>query len=143
MFRVGGTPHPGHPLDTGLRRYDGKTTLPYLELLTKTEQLLQSPAHIDIIQLRHHDVYMRTTLTLDADVADFLNEQARLLGKPFKQVVNDTLRRGMSPSIQEAPRLKYRVTPIDSEFLPGVDQMRLKDLLEEEDIEHFLKKSRM
>ena len=49
----------------------------------------------------------------------------------------------MSPSIQEAPRLKYRVTPIDSEFLPGVDQMRLKDLLEEEDIEHFLKKSRM
>ena len=33
-------PHPGHPLDTGLRRYDGKTRLPYLELLTKTEQLL-------------------------------------------------------------------------------------------------------
>ena len=86
---------------------------------------------------------MRTTLTLDNDIADYLREQARLLERPFKQVVNETLRRGMSPGIREAPRPKYRVTPIDSEFLPGVDQMRLKDLLEEEDVEHFLKKGEM
>ena len=85
---------------------------------------------------------MRTTLTLDNDIADYLKEQARLLDKPFKQVVNETLRRGMSPGIRETPRRPYRVTPIDSEFAPGVDQMRLKDLLEEEDIEHFLKKDR-
>ena len=43
---------------------------------------------------------MRTTLTLDDDVADFLHEQARLHDKPFKQVVNDTLRRGMSPAVR-------------------------------------------
>ena len=85
---------------------------------------------------------MRTTLTLDNDIADYLKEQARLLDKPFKQVVNETLRRGMSPGIRETPGRPYRVTPIDSEFAPGVDQMRLKDLLEEEDIEHFLKKDR-
>ncbi len=86
---------------------------------------------------------MRTTLTLDNDIGDYLKEQARIQGCSFKQVVNDTLRRGMSPGIREAPRPKYRVTPIDSEFAPGVDQMRLKDLLEEEDIENFLKRGGM
>ena len=42
---------------------------------------------------------MRTTLTLDDDIADSLKEKARLLSKPFKQVVNEALRRGMSPAI--------------------------------------------
>ena len=84
---------------------------------------------------------MRTTLTLDDDIADFLKEQARLLERPFKQVVNDTLRRGMSPGTREAPARPYRVKPISSGFALGVDEMRLKDLLEEEDIENYLRKS--
>ncbi len=84
---------------------------------------------------------MRTTLTLDNDIADYLKEQTRLLDKPFKQVVNDTLRRGMSPGIRDAPARPYRVTPIDSEFAPGVDQMRLKDIMHNEDDEKFWKLS--
>lgn len=38
---------------------------------------------------------MRTTLTLDPDVAAKLRSRARELGLPFKQVVNDALRRGL------------------------------------------------
>ncbi len=86
---------------------------------------------------------MRTTLTLDNDVADFLKEQVRLRGCSFKQVVNETLRRGMSPGIREAPRPEYRVKPNHGGFAPGVDPLRLKDILEEEDIENFLRKSGM
>ena len=41
---------------------------------------------------------MRTTLTLDDDVADFLKSQSRLHDKPFKQLVNEVLRRGMAPA---------------------------------------------
>ena len=37
---------------------------------------------------------MRTTLTLDDDLAESLRERARLHDLPFKQVVNDTLRSG-------------------------------------------------
>lgn len=37
---------------------------------------------------------MRTTLTLDEDVADFLKEQSRLQDKPFKQVVNEVFAAG-------------------------------------------------
>ena len=87
--------------------------------------------------------HMRTTLTLDNDVADYLKEQAQLLGQPFKQVVNDTLRRGMSPGSREALRPKYRVKPIHGGFAPGVDPLKLKEIMYEEDDENYLKLSRM
>ena len=86
---------------------------------------------------RHHDDYMKATLTLDEDIAEFLKEQARLLGKPFVQVVNDTLRRGMSSGDRVAPARPYRVTPISSGFAPGVDPLKLKEILHEEDDERY------
>lgn len=80
---------------------------------------------------------MRTTLTLDEDVADFLREQARLQDRPFKQVVNDTLRRGMSPAVgQEAPA--YRVSPHRGGFRPGVDPLKLNQLNDELETQEFI-----
>jgi hypothetical protein len=38
---------------------------------------------------------MRTTLTLDDDVAAKLQAAARRSGRPFRDVVNETLRRGL------------------------------------------------
>jgi hypothetical protein len=38
---------------------------------------------------------VRTTLTLDEDVAAKLKTEARKSGRPFKQVVNETLREGL------------------------------------------------
>ena len=86
---------------------------------------------------------MRTTLTLDNDVADYLKAQVRLQGCSFKQVVNDTLRRGMSPESTEAPRPKFRVRPNHGGFAPGVDPLRLKEMMYEEDDEHIRKLSGM
>ena len=70
---------------------------------------------------------MRTTLTLDDDLAAALKEQSRRADKPFKQVVNDTLRRGLSPVLAEAES-NYVVRPHDSGFRPGVDPLRLNQL---------------
>ena len=70
---------------------------------------------------------MRTTLTLDDDLAAALKEQARRADKPFKQVVNDTLRRGLSPALAEAES-GYQITPHHSGFRPGVDPLRLNQL---------------
>ena len=39
---------------------------------------------------------MRTTLTLDDDVAAKLKRLTRQRGKPFRQVVNDVLREGLT-----------------------------------------------
>ena len=67
---------------------------------------------------------MRTTLTLDDDLAAALKEQAQRTGGSFKQVVNDTLRRGLSPVLAVAEP-DYEVRPHDSGFRPGVDPLRL------------------
>lgn len=39
---------------------------------------------------------MRTTLTLDDDIANKLQAKARTTGKSFKQALNDTLRLGLA-----------------------------------------------
>lgn len=79
---------------------------------------------------------MRTTLTLDDDVADSLKEQARLLNMPFKRIVNDALRRGMSPGVQE-DRPVFRVTPLSGGFRPGVDLLKLNQLNDELETQSF------
>ena len=83
---------------------------------------------------------MRTTLTLDDDLADALKERARLLDKPFKQVVNDTLRRGLSPAAIQEDRPVFVVKPNHSGFKPGIDPLRLNQLNDELEVEEFLRK---
>ncbi len=83
---------------------------------------------------------MRTTLTLDDDIADSLKEQARLLNAPFKRVVNDALRRGLSPGGGQAPLRRFSVVPNDSGFMPGVDPLKLNQLNDELEVEEFIRK---
>ena len=71
---------------------------------------------------------MRTTLTLDDDIADSLRERARLLNVSFKQVINDTLRRGLSPVAMEDTTPAYRVVPNRSGLVFGVDPLKLNQL---------------
>lgn len=91
---------------------------------------------------------MRTTLTLDEDLAAALKERARVLEKPFKQVVNDVLRLGLadSPEEQDEPsdeeRPVFEVKPICSGFAPGVDPLKLNQLNAELENEEILRKLR-
>ena len=82
---------------------------------------------------------MRTTLTIDDDIADFLREQSRLREKSFKQVVNETLRQGMSPAANEKPRKPFKVKPLPGGYMPGVDPMNPKDFLNQLDDENYFK----
>lgn len=57
---------------------------------------------------------MRTTLTLDDDVAAELERQRRESGRPFKQVVNDAIRAGLaSQRVRPARREIRRTKPVD------------------------------
>lgn len=80
---------------------------------------------------------MLTTLTLDDDIADFLKKQAQLLNKPFNEVVNEALRRAMSPATGEPPRLEYRVMPNRSGLAPGIDPLRLNQLNDQLEVDDF------
>jgi hypothetical protein len=84
---------------------------------------------------------MRTTLTLDDDLAHRLREQARRTGESFKQVVNETLRQGLRSNAKPPTRLpRFKVEAKARGFRPGVDILRLNQLNEELQIEEFLAK---
>lgn len=74
---------------------------------------------------------MRTTLTLDPDVARMLQDEAHRLRKPFKQVVNDALRRGLGPGTARRGRSRYRVKPHVANLRPGLDAGRLNALVDD------------
>ena len=84
---------------------------------------------------------MRTTLTLEEDIANYLQEHVRLLNKPFKQVVNETLRQGMYPTPDPTDRPRFKVIPHDSGFKPGIDPLKIKELDAELEAEEFLRKN--
>lgn len=77
---------------------------------------------------------MRTTLTLDADLAERLRQLAHDRRVSFKTIVNETLRRGLRDlGVEEEP--PYEVDAFDSAFRPGVDPEHLNRLLDELEIE--------
>ena len=84
---------------------------------------------------------MKVTLTLDEDVADLLKAQSRLQDRPFKQVVNEVLRRGMAPAPQGPEPREFRVVPNRSGLVPGVDPLKLNQLNDQLEAEDFAAES--
>jgi hypothetical protein len=81
---------------------------------------------------------VRTTLTLDPDVADRLRALARERGLPFKQVVNAVLRRGLEDGA--APRERFRVEARALRRRPGVDLDQALELAARLEDEETLRK---
>lgn len=63
---------------------------------------------------------MRTTVTLDPDLAAKLRALARERGVPFKEVLNSALRRGLAPDAAGAPA-PYRLASRRLGLRPGID----------------------
>jgi hypothetical protein len=61
---------------------------------------------------------VRTTVTLDSDVAAAIQRAARERGVSFKAVLNDAVRRGLST---DSVRRAYRTPSRDMGLLPGLD----------------------
>lgn len=74
---------------------------------------------------------MRTTLTLDEDVAAKLELEARRSGHSFKQVVNDLLRLALNARRKEERRRPFRVKARDLGLRPGLEYDSVSGLLEQ------------
>jgi predicted transcriptional regulator len=75
---------------------------------------------------------MRTTLTLDDDVAAKLRALARRTGVAFRQVVNDTLRRGLAQPRPTVTRERFTVKARDlGRLRPGVSLDNVAQLIEQ------------
>ena len=57
---------------------------------------------------------MRTTLTLDPDVAVLIEEARDKTKRPLKEIVNEALRRGLTGADSAStPRTAYETPPVD------------------------------
>lgn len=72
---------------------------------------------------------MRTTLTLDDDVARLVDDAVHRERRSMKDVVNDALRKGLTAPQAEAD--PYRVPVHRSGVRAGVDPARLNQLVDE------------
>ena len=81
---------------------------------------------------------MRTTLTIDDRIAKALKDAAHRSGKSYKQVVNETLRAGLSANQSMDETKPYRLKPVSmGDVAPGYNLKKALELAEHlEDYEH-------
>lgn len=86
---------------------------------------------------------MRTTLTLEDDLARELQERARRNGVTFKEVVNAAIRSGLSRGEDPATRLPdFVVDARPCGFRAGIDPRKLNQLNDELEADSFERKLR-
>jgi hypothetical protein len=86
---------------------------------------------------------MRTTLTIDDDVAGLLQRMAGTQGHSFKEVVNETLRKGLEAGGHPdmSPRVPFKVRARALGLKPGFDADRMNQLVDELEVEDFVRKA--
>ncbi len=72
---------------------------------------------------------MRTTLTLDTDVASKARKGAAKLGKPFKEVINAALRLGLDQLLKPPAAKPYCTEPRPMGLRRGFSYDNVADLI--------------
>lgn len=83
---------------------------------------------------------MRTTLTLDPDVAQELKKRIESEHVTLKEAVNSALRAGLrAAKLKEKP---FKVEPFPASFRlnPGIDPDKLNQFLDDVEVEEFVRK---
>ena len=91
--------------------------------------------HLDIIIAWHHDDSVRTTLTLEPDVAERLRKEIRRTGRGLKATINEALRRGLGMGGKPVLPARFEVEPHAFGFKPGIDLDRANQLVDELEVE--------
>jgi len=92
---------------------------------------MMSPARlIDITKLRPQHHGMRTTVTLEPDVARRLREVSRAQKLSFKETLNATLRRGLDQMLAKPRAKSFHTAPENMGILPHLNYDNIGDLLE-------------
>lgn len=74
---------------------------------------------------------MRTTLTLDPDISERIQQEMRRTGKGLKAVVNEALRVGLALKGKPVRPSRLTVKPQSFGFKAGIDLDRLNQLIDE------------
>jgi hypothetical protein len=99
--------------------------------------------HLDSHRRKHHDATMRTTVTLEPDLAVRLKDYAHRRRTSFKGALNTLLRRGLSAQEpRAASRRRFAVKPHSGGFKPGIDPAKLNQLADQLETEDFIRETR-
>jgi hypothetical protein len=82
---------------------------------------------------------MRTTLTLEPDVALKLSRRMKQEGLTMKQAVNQALRAGLAAP-PKPQKVAFKVKPHPFGFKPGIDLTKLGQLADELEVEEYRRK---
>jgi hypothetical protein len=83
---------------------------------------------------------MRTTLTIDDDIAAILKQEMVRKGASFREIVNRALRRGLAEEQLVGPRPTVKTRPHAFGFKPGFDRDKLNQLVDDLEAEEFTSK---
>ena len=86
---------------------------------------------LDILMSKRQHQDVRTTLTIDEDVAAKLKAESRKTGRSFKETVNACLRVGLSLGKPRKSIPAFHVRPQDMGLQPGVSLDKISTLLDE------------
>ena len=78
---------------------------------------------------------MRTTVTIEPDVAIEIEKRRRAPGASLKRVVNGLLRKGLRAEAETPPQEPYRSETFDLHFRPGIDPLKLNQLVDELEVD--------
>jgi hypothetical protein len=98
--------------------------------------------HLDSITLKHHDVHMRTTVTLDKDVEKMLREAMHKSRRSFKETLNAVLRAGLGGKPVSSKRAPFAVKARPMTLREGIDPASLNKLADDLEIDAVIVKSR-
>jgi len=82
-----------------------------------------------MLSIYHHDV--RTTITLDDDVAGGLKAEVRRSGRSFKEVVNELIRLGLAARRERRPLRRFTVKARSLGLRPSLDYDKTSELVEQ------------
>lgn len=83
---------------------------------------------------------MRTTLTLDRDVAESVAKEMRRTGQSLKATINHALRRGFQMGGKPPRSPRFKVEPHAFGVRPGIDLDRINQLVDELDADEMARK---
>lgn len=75
---------------------------------------------------------MRTTIDIDDSLLDEIKKKAELKNLSIRAVINDALRVALKG--RRIKKQVFKVEPVKLGFCQGIDEMKLNQLLDEEDL---------
>jgi len=97
--------------------------------------------HLDSTLWEHHDVTMRTTITLEKDVERMLRDAMHRSRKSFKETLNSAVRAGLGAKPVRTGVPQFTIKARSLGLRSGIDPPRFNKLADDLEIDAFLDKN--